>query len=121
MVVMHVSILRKQTSISSFFYLFAKINYIYTINATTNPTVAAKRREGGASVGDGDGEEGCGAAGESGRAASTTTTRVATTRTTTNEDRERDIEEGRATRDIEEGRAIAVPKSPASPGYVAMS
>jgi hypothetical protein len=46
---------------------------------------------------------------------------VATTRTTTNEDRERDIEEGRATRDIEEGRAIAVPKSPASPGYVAMS
>jgi hypothetical protein len=28
--------------------------------------VAAKRREGDASVGDGDGEEGCGAAGEGG-------------------------------------------------------
>jgi hypothetical protein len=27
----------------------------------------------------------------------------------------------RMARDIEEGRAIAVPKSPASPGYVAMS
>ena len=40
-----VFILRKQTSMSSFFYLFTKINYIYTINATTNPTVAAKRRE----------------------------------------------------------------------------
>ena len=64
-----VFILRKQTSMSSFFYLFTKINYIYTITATTNPTVAAKRREGGASVGDGDGEEGCGAAGEGGRAA----------------------------------------------------
>jgi hypothetical protein len=56
--------------------------------------VAAERREGGASVGDGDGEEGCGAVGEDGRAASMTTMT-----TTTNEEREREREELRMNRE----------------------
>ncbi len=56
--------------------------------------MAAERREGGASVGEGDSKEGCGAVGEDGRAASTTTMT-----TTTNEEREREREELRMNRE----------------------
>jgi hypothetical protein len=49
--------------------------------------VAAERREGCASLVGGDGEEGCSATGEGGRAESTTTTK-----TMTNEERERERE-----------------------------